>query len=145
MSYDPARVTISDWDNELVSDTKLNQMLNNIDHNYKYSPKMGPDFAGTYPKIARGQVTFVWSSETSKQTTVTFATDSDDGDPGFTTIPRIIIAQEYRSGDSSPVSCQSWGRVSDPSTTQFTIYVVSDEHGTTISGTQRVNWIALGY
>ena len=92
MPYDP-QYNKSSWSSEqLVTSTKLNQMVDNTDHNYKYKPELGPDASTSIPtKIARGTKRFNFGASDGSQTaTITFATDSDDGDPGFSNAPRII-------------------------------------------------------
>ena len=102
MSYDPAYSEPSDWDNELVSDTKLNQMKDNTQHNYKYGIKVCEDFSGDVPILARGAKTVdIDGTTTYCDVTFTFASDCDDGDPGFTTTPTVLGLSQQRSGTAA--------------------------------------------
>jgi len=54
-------------------------------------------------KLAAGSVVVTWSSADATETkTITFATDSDWGDPGFTQTPFLIAWQSTRA--ASPVA-----------------------------------------
>lgn len=139
MAYDPAYSKPTWSSEELVTSTKLNQMVDNTEHNYKYKPELGPD-APSGVKIACGQKAVVFNNESSKSATVTFATDSDHGDPGFSNTPRIVITRVKGDPDVNP-----WGKnVDNASNTSFDIEIGIDDTGTLYTGTQYVDWIAIG-
>lgn len=140
MAYDPAYSEPADWDNEVVSDTKLNQMKDNTHHNYKYKPECGPDTPNL--KLARGYKDItVTSGNTSGTAAVAFATDCDDGDPEFSNTPRILITFEYLSGTFH--SGAYYPHVRNVDADGFDIYFQSNtSHGSDLS--VRVHWQAIG-
>lgn len=97
MAYDPAYSEPADWDNEVVSDTKLNQMKDNTHHNYKYKPECGPDTP--FLKLARVKVdATITIGNSSAGGSVVFASDCLDGDPSFANAPVVVATAEVVSG-----------------------------------------------
>lgn len=140
MAYDPAYSEPADWDNELVTDTKLNQMKDNTHHNYKYKLATGDGTPNL--KMARGVKQFTISTGNfTGSATITFATDADDGDPAFSNTPRITYGLEYVSGAFSSGGYNFWFR--NLTTTTFEMLLSSDTaHAADL--TVRVHWQAIG-
>jgi hypothetical protein len=145
MVYNPAFSNPSDWDNELVSDTKLNQMKDNTEHNYKYKPEGGPDIGSDNYKIAHGIADITYPGGTGFQSiTVTFATDSDFGDPGFTTAPLVVVGDMVSpTGLSVTAGNIDCPYVGDITSTECKIY--SNINGNPdANDIRRISWIAIG-
>ena len=139
MAYDPAYSEPADWDNELVSDTKLNQMKDNTQHNYKYKPELGLDAVAGI-KIARGRGAVVFTADAAQTLAIVFSTDADDGNPSFSNTPRIVCSQNGSSDNGT-----AWNVAAiSPTTTGFTISVGWDPNAGTYTGTIYVDWIAIG-
>lgn len=137
MPYNPGYNKQTWSSEEQISSTKLNQMVDNTDHNYKYKAELGPD-APTNPIIreAIGQVTITLNSESTKEVVVTFATDSDHGNPGFSSEPRIFLTLKSTFVLINAV-------VKTASATSFIIKVATTD-GNIINATLYVNWRAIG-
>jgi len=96
MAYNPAYNKPTWASEEVATSTKLNQMVDNTEHNHIYKPELPPN-APTNPtvKMAVGRKQFTFTSASQYvDVTVTFATDSAWGDPGFANAPYIQATLE---------------------------------------------------
>lgn len=143
MAYNPA-YNKSTWSaEELVTSTKLNQMVDNTDHNYKYKPELGPNAPTTNPlRLARGtkRITF-GSSEGSKAVTVTFSTEAEDGNPGFANTPKIVCNLADMQEEAGAPALDEICAV-DKTNTTFKIYI--NRGSGTGAYWYDVDWIAVG-
>jgi uncharacterized protein YegP (UPF0339 family) len=123
------------WSNgEVVDSSKLNQMHTNAKHALRSVNQNYELATGTK------EVTYPGSTDTVLESIV-FATEADDGDPGFTATP-IIWIQIIESTGTSPSSAINTFMV-DPTSTGFDLQVRTQDIPP--SG-RKVNtrWFALG-
>jgi len=144
MTYNP-QYNKQTWSSEeLITSTKLNQMVDNSDHNYKYKPELGPDAPTSNPiKIARGtkRITLL-ASDTGRVDTVTFSTEAADGNPSFINAPKIICNMADCQSELQAVLIHTVMAV-DKTNTTFRIMV----NRSTTSGADYwfdIDWIAIG-
>lgn len=90
-------------------------------------------------RTVSGVITIAGSSG-SGSGTITFATDSDQGDPSFTTAPRLVVTACAGSGSGEWMADYPY---SGPATTNVTIQV-NQLNGGTNTGSVKVYWIAYG-
>lgn len=121
---------------ETLTSTKLNQVSDNIEYMIR-SLVPGRKFA-----TGKIQLTFDGSSPV-RSGQVTFATDAEDGDPGFTSPPIVLVSFDWSTGDALDVSdvCECYSRV--VTTTDCDVVVVCGSiPGNTSKRT--IRWIAIG-
>ncbi len=122
MPYNPTYSKPTWSTEEQVKSTKLNQMVDNTEHNYKYKPELGPDApAGVKMATGKKTVTLPASSSGPVAFTVTFATDSLYGDPAFTQPPVVTASiKQITSGTILDVTIVLYAVTG----TQFTLYII---------------------
>ena len=99
------------------------------------NPVDGVDSANRWAMVS-GEKTFILTSGTATAT-ITFATDSDQGDPSFTTAPRVALTVRDLSQNVNATV------VTTPSTTSVLIRATILNGGTTEVSVD-VNWMAYG-
>ena len=128
------------WDNELVSDTKLNTMTANdddLDTRVKKCLLAGANTTG-HTRLSSGSKTGSLSSNNAVDVSITFATDCDLGDPSYDGTPRVIPSLEINSGAEN-LSVH----VKSVTSTGFTARVVSGD-GNNYTSTFTIYFIAVG-
>lgn len=140
MPYNPT-YNKSTWSSEeLVTSTKLNQMVDNTDHNQKFKLQCGPDHDDYI--IARGVATLSLSSENKKIVTVTFNTDAEDGSPTFVNEPRVALTLENHYRISDDIYPVGWGLKSKDAN-GMELFIDFDS-GVSLTGDYYIEWIAVG-
>ena len=122
MAYNPVYNKPSWTSGEVVDSSKLNQMVDNTEHNHKYKPEL-PDGVSSTVKITSGfkQVTLPSSATGPQLYTIDFATDSAFGDPGFTGSPNVVLTHRQVTGTSVlDVTLVMWSVTG----TQVTFYLI---------------------
>jgi len=144
LAYDPAYNKQTWSSEELATSTKLNQMVDNTDHNYKYKPELGPDAPTNNPiKLARGtKKIIILAAETGHEEIVTFSSDSEDGNPGFINTPKIVCNMAAAQDELEAIRIDNIHSTAK-SNTSFTIYIY---RGGTASANYwfDIDWIAIG-
>lgn len=135
MPYDPAYSKPADWSSdELITATKLQQMVDNTDHNYKYKPECGPDTPNI--KIARGIITCSQGTNS-----VTFSTGADDGDPGFSNAPRVFLSVNDVAGALFGLDRLEAKSIT---ATGFDIGIAWSDDSPPNTGSLDIAWLAIG-
>lgn len=126
----------------VILSNDINQLQENIKHCAK-SPSQ-KDL-----KLVSGTVQLTWSGVSSAASaTITFATDSELGDPEFTTTPWCWVQEAPVGGDGSLSGLEiEWIRVNYlGSTTPTQMQITANATTTPAAGKLRTfKWFALGY
>ncbi len=104
MADDPQYSKPAVWlADELITSTKLNQMVDNSENHEKYKLAVSGDSRPANSRIARGskQLTITASPGGPYIQQITFATDASDGDPVFTSAPMVWCQLSVESGDTA--------------------------------------------
>jgi len=142
MAYNPAYNKPTWASEEVATSTKLNQMVDNTEHNHIYKPELGPNAPTSPPiKMAMGKVELTWDGVASiTSTIVTFATDSDHGDPGFINLPRVIITFVRDTNDIGYLQFIYAQNLSNGS-----VEIVADANPIPPNGAKaHIHWLAIG-
>lgn len=119
---------------ELATSTGLNQMSDNIELALRNKNSDIELATGTWEGTFNGSINAV-------STTITFATDADDGDPGFTAAP-LLWAQFILSSGTEPIDVCD---IQFTSITATTAVVSIRAQNIPLSGrTRKIRWFALG-
>lgn len=116
---------------EVVTSTGLNQMSDN--------QELALRGLGSDKIYAKGKKDVVFSSEWLKAATITFATDADDGDPGFSSAPVLIASLEH-SGSKWDLGFY----MTAITATTASIEVAAAITTPLLTETVTVHWIAIG-
>jgi hypothetical protein len=116
---------------EVVTSTGLNQMSDNIE--------LALRGLGSDKIYAKGKKNLVFSNEYFKLGTITFATDADDGDPGFSAAPVLLASLEH-TGTNGSLGFY----MTAITATTASIRVEGANTTPLVSETVKVHWVAIG-
>jgi hypothetical protein len=133
-------------DEDLVED-----LSDHGDYNFDHAVRGGTDAVGVRLAIARGETDFTAVSQTLVQVDITFATDSDDGDPGFSAAPRVIVTLKEDATSTNDwtglaAGDEMWVYIEEgyPSTTVCRCQVWFDDGGAGTNYKGHLQFIAIG-
>jgi len=147
MKHTPGFAEDIQWNaDEQAKATKLDFIAKNTQHNYKFGIHCG-DSPGGPLKMARGRGTLTWVlTETDVSLDITFATDADDGDPEFTTMPFVFLSITNPAAGSGYIHAHMNILVdednSDENSCRVTLEIINSPTAGSIS---YFNWLAIGY
>ena len=120
--------------NAKLADTSISDAK--MDYTSAKVLRMGPNISGNGLRMARGGKAFTNTNPAiGVSVTITFATDSDDGNPAFSATPRVTFGLEIASTHVTSIY------ITAKSASSITIFL-SVPGGATISGT--LHWHAMG-
>ena len=129
-----------------VDEDLIGDIVSNTEYNHDHALRGGTHSTGVRLAVAMGVKTITFgASSYDASSTVTFSSDSDHGDPNFSSSPRVFLSFTTSSASFS-TGANNVNFTVGTSTITSTSFDIDLHRNSTSPGTQNVDvaWLAIG-